>query len=214
MKKFLTIATGLFFAASINVNAQTKKRSNVEYMSLGPIVGFGHSWVSGKDNQDFKASVNLGIGLIYSKHEHWGFGADLAVSHEGFKMEDDLTNTELVVNPVYLRLTPKAYYFFGSYGNKIRPKVYAGPSLAYKVDERVSFNDERLNSDEVKAVFGKDIFDDADLGITAGAGLNVELKKGVWLNLDGNYYHGLLDVTDNGGANRNLRLNVGVLFGL
>jgi hypothetical protein len=212
MRRLLTFFSAMLLVADLH--AQSAKRSQIEYVSLGPIAGFGHSWVSDMDDQKFKPSVHLGIGLIYSRHEHWGWGADLTVSHEGFKAKDDATDLELSVNPVYLRFTPKAYYFFGNYGDRIRPKVYLGPSVAYKVDERVSLDDERLNSDEVDMLFGNDVFSDADLGLTAGAGLNVELKKGVWLNLDGNYYHGLLDVTDEGNANRYLRLNVGVLFGL
>jgi len=212
--KVLTLAATTLLAASTYATAQSKKHSNVEYLSLGPIAGFGHSWVSGLDKQDFKASVQLGAALIYSRHEHWGLGIDLAASHEGFKSEDEATSTEWVVNPVYLRFTPKVYYFFGKYGDKVRPKLYAGPSVAYCVDERVTWNDSKLSSEEVDALFGGRIFDDIDFGLTAGAGLNIELKKGVWLNLDGNYYHGLIDVTDNDNANRHLRLNAGVLFGL
>ena len=210
MKKFLTIAIGVLFMAYSSANAQSSKRSNIDYTSLGPIAGFGHSWLSGMDNQDFKPSIQLGIGMIYSKYEHLGIGADFSVSHEGYRMENELTNTEWTVNPLYLRLTPKLYYFFGEYGALVRPKIYAGPSVAYKIDERVSLNEENLSNEET----GNDIFNDADLGLTAGAGVNIKIANRTWLNLDGSYYHGLIDVTDNGNANRNLKINVGVLFGL
>jgi len=215
MNRLLTITSAVLLTFSTYANAQSSKRSNIDYASLGPIAGFGHSWVSGGDKMDFKASGHLGIGLIYSKHEHWGWGADLTVSHEGFKMEDNAANSEMVVNPVYLRLTPKAYYFFGKYGSNIRPKVYLGPSVAYKVDERVTFNDEKLSKDDVKLLTGEDhIFDDIDFGLTAGAGVNIKVAGRTWLNLDASYYHGIIDVTDDGNANRNIRLNVGLLFGL
>ena len=214
MKKLFTIVAGALLMASFSTYAQTPKRSNVDYVSVGPVAGFGHSWLTGVDDQDFKAAFHLGIGMIYSKREHFGWGTDLVVSHEGYKMEDNASNTELVVNPVYLRLTPKFYYFFGKYGDKVRPKLYAGPSLAYKMDEHINWNDEALSDDEVNTLFGGEIFNDLDVGLTAGFGVNIELKKGIWLNLDGSYYHGLLDVTDEGNANRNLKLNVGVLIGL
>ena len=124
MKKFLTIAIGVLFMAYSSANAQSSKRSNIDYTSLGPIAGFGHSWLSGMDNQDFKPSIQLGIGMIYSKYEHLGIGADFSVSHEGYRMENELTNTEWTVNPVYLRLTPKLYYFFGEYGALVRLAIF------------------------------------------------------------------------------------------
>lgn len=215
MKKLLTITAAFLLAANIQVQAQSSKRSNIDYASLGPVASFGHSWMSGGAKQDFKASAALGIGFIYSKHEHWGWGADLVVSHEGYKMEDDDINLEEVVNPIYLRLTPKAYYFFGKYGSNIRPKVYVGPSVAFKVDEHITLNDEKVSKDDLEALTGHDhIYDGLDLGLTGGAGVNFKIAGRTWLNLDASYYHGLMDVTDNGNANRNIRLNVGVLFGL
>lgn len=211
MRKLLLLFAGCLF--SVFCFAQSRN-GGAHYLSLGPVVGFGHSWVSGVENQKFKPSVQAGIRLIHSRHEHWGWGADLVVSHEGFKAKDELSGLEWKANPVYLRLTPKLYYFFGKYGQKIRPKLFVGPSVAYKIDERISIDDEKLSKDEVKMLFGDEMFHDGDLGITAGAGLNFLLSRNTWLNLDFAYTQGLLDVTDDGNANRNFRLNVGVLFGL
>ncbi len=215
MKKLLFTA-GLALAMTTQVDAQSKNtRSNVQYLSLGPIAGVGHSWISSMDHQDLKPSVSLGIGLVYSKHEHWGWGADLVASHEGFKVKDEATGTKMAINPTYLRLTPKAYYFFGKYGSPIRPKVYAGPSLGVKLKEDHYNNGDRMSAGEPAPVFNReDVFNDLDLGLTAGAGLNIRLAKSTWLSMDGNYYHGLLDVTDHGNMNRNLRFNIGVMFGL
>lgn len=200
--------------------ASTQVLAQASNVSLGPIAGFGHSWTTNMVNGEFKPSAQLGLGVVYSRFEHWGWGGDLAVSHEGYTMgrtTNGVYNT-MTVNPVYLRLTPKAYYFFGKYGNDIRPKVYLGPSVAYKIDETQYMNGTMLDGGSDAIAVGStrsgDAINDWDLGLNAGAGVNFRIMPRTWLNTDIGYYHGLLDVTGTDMMNQNLRLNVGLMFGL
>jgi hypothetical protein len=210
MKRIALFTTGILLTAGVHGNAQNL----AQHISLGPIGGVGHSWMSNTDNQKIKPSAHLGIAFIYSTKTHFGWGADLSASHEGYKWEDAAGN-DMSIDPSYVRLTPKVYYFFGKYGNAVRPKVFAGPSLAFKVAEDQYYNGDRLANEGTSVVTPKeDVFNTVDFGLTAGAGLNVRLKQGVWLNMDGSYYNGLIDVTDNNQMNRNLRFNLGVMFGL
>jgi opacity protein-like surface antigen len=208
MKRISLFATGLLLACSFEGQAQKL----AQHISLGPIAGVGHSWVSNTEDQELKLSGQLGIALIYSTKTHFGWGIDLAASHEGLKWEDAAGN-DMSVDPTYVRVVPKAYYFFGKYGNAVRPKVYIGPSIGFKLAEDHYYNGDRL-SENTAVVSDEDVFDNIDLGLTAGAGLNVRLKQGMWLNMDGGYYHGLVDVTDADQMNRNLKFNVGLMFGL
>jgi hypothetical protein len=211
MKKVLLLVTGLFLSVF---------QSKAQYISLGPVAGFGHSWVSNLTGTDrFKASPYLGIGMVYSKDVHWGWGGELAVSHEGYKA--DMGMNTVTVNPVYLRLPLRAYYFFGPYKSHIRPKVYLGPSFGFKVDEVQYMNGNRLsNSDVIATTYNmhSDMFNSFDVGLNTGAGVNVRLMPGTWLNMDLGYNLGFLDAVDNtantNNMNQNIRLNVGVLFGL
>jgi len=213
MKKLLILSLGLFCATNSFSQSKKKAKSEIEYVSLGPTIGIGHSWLSNLDHQSIKPSGHLGISFIYSRFEHWGWGADLVASHEGFRVE--LPNDVMAsVDPTYIRLTPKAYYFFGDYGDKCRPKLFAGPSLAYKVQEDHYYDGDRIGDNRTFPWDTKNVFDDIDMGIMIGGGLNMRLAKSLWLNLDGSYYHGLVDVTDNDQRNRNLRFNVGLMFGL
>jgi outer membrane protein W len=101
-------------------------------------------------------------------------------------------------------------YFFGKFGDRVRPKVYAGPSVAVRVAEQQFYDGDDLNLDE-------DLFSRADFGITAGVGANFRLSRLTWLNVDAGYYHGFVDVIPNANdfnGNRNLRLNVGLMWGL
>lgn len=204
----------VFFLSVLAISGFSTARA--QYISIGPVASFGHSWVSNVGgNTRFNPSGSLGVGMIYSRQNNWGFGADLALSFEGLTKDEliDGTTYTVKVRPLYLRIPLKVYYFFGDYGDNIRPKVYLGPTLGFKLDE---INDVEPYSTEAR--LPDNFFRSFDLGLQAGAGANFKISGRTWLNLDLGYYVGLLDAVDaaadNYNMNQNLRLNVGVLFGL
>ena len=221
MKKLMSVLGVTMLAGFTSFAQNNRVGSN---LSLGPIAGFGHSWVSDMQGMEFKPSAHLGIGLIYSNHANWGWGADLTASHEGFTQEYMQNGQEynFTVDPTYLRLTPKAYYFFGAAGSSVRPKIFLGPSVGLLLIEDHYMKNETMGQRDVTYGNGAgQMFKRADFGGEAGAGVNVRVGDATWLNLDGSYYRGLMDATQGDNANeavdvknRNMRLNVGVLMGL
>lgn len=214
------LLAGAFILASTSCFAQaTSGKATASQVSLGPVVSLGSSWVSNlPGSQEAIFSPAFGLGLMYSASEHWGLGSKLMVSSEGYRQNFDWGpgyHSEATVRPTYLRLPIEVNYFFGEYGDRVRPKIYAGPSLGARLSETVRYSGDPLPSNEVIRTDGHN-FSDFDAGLTFGAGANVRVGRQAWLNLDGGYYHGLVDVhADNDfNANRNLRLNVGMLFGL
>lgn len=204
--------SAISFAQNADNNKIVEKRGT-SYISLGPIGGFGHSWTSNMDNR-FKPSAHLGIAMIYSRFEHWGWGTEITASHEGYSTA--IGSQTFTYDPTYLRMTPKAYYFFGDYGDNIRPKIYLGPSVAFKVAEDRYVGGPN-NSDVRYIDQGSYMINDWDFGVDVGAGVNIKVAPYTWLNLDADYYHGLLDVTRMNGMNnmnRSLRANVGVMMGI
>jgi len=208
-----------------------------QYISIGPVVGFGHSGVTNgtiKDDIDvhskFHPSFDAGIGLIYAKHEHWGFGGELLYSQEGFKKQgvEQPLDVTLTQTAGYIRVPLKVYYFFGGYKQKVRPKVYLGPSFGFKIMDDYKYEGNNDMSDALLTMThpGPLVdFKTFDFGLQAGAGVNITLSRALWLNLDINYYQGLLDAADDvdnsvfsthSGYNMNqhLRFQAGVLFGL
>lgn len=221
MKKLMILMTGLMMGATV-ANAQSNKAST---LSLGVVGGIGHSWVRGlpkNDHRDFKLSPALGIGLTYSHNEHWAYNTQLLISHEGYQGDQPLgsngNHQNMGVNPVYLRMPMNAVYFFGKYGDKVRPKIYAGPSWALKIDEKRYYSESEPAPGE-GTMSNTDYFRTFDFGINGGVGANIRMAPRTWLNVDAGYYHGLLDAVQNDpnqdhNANRNIRLNVGVMWGL
>lgn len=183
-------------------------------LSLGPTAGFGHSWTSsdnGNVDGRFHPSYNIGGKLVYSFVSHWGVSADVKFSSEGETLGPDKDNKQ-VFRANYIRVPLQGIYFFGEYGNKVRPKISVGPSFGFLAGGETR---EYVNGNEVSKVKTKDYAKSFDFGLTGAAGLNVRVAKATWLNADIAYYHGLTDVIKNGDAkNRNIGVNLGILFPL
>ena len=198
------------------VSAAMMQGVSAQNLSFGPSIGVGHSWMTGFENVKFKPSVNVGGTLVYSFVSHWGVGADIRASFlEGVRTIDENGNTsfERKMNATYLRVPFKAYYFFGEYGDRVRPKLYAGPSLGFllggKTKQEISGGTAEWDT--------KDVLKSFDFGFVAGAGLNYRLKRNTWLNVDLNYQNGLVDMSETPSsfnATRNIGVNVGVTFPL
>ncbi|RYG39738.1 MAG: PorT family protein, partial [Chitinophagaceae bacterium] len=149
--------------------------------------------------------------LVYSFVSHWGISADVKFSSEGETLGLDKDN-KTVARANYIRVPLQGIYFFGKYGNKVRPKISVGPSFGFLVGGETK---QYTNGDVTATVKTKDFAESFDLGLTGAVGLNVRVAKATWLNADVAYYHGLTDVATGGDAkNRNIGINVGVLFPL
>src|SRR4051812_2764672 len=114
MKKMLT-AVVVMLAASSTLLAQESAASNEreKVISIGPVVGFGHSGVRNVGYDDiFKPSWNAGLTMNYSSWEHIGLSIDLFYSQEGGRYQMNNGN-EIDLTLSYVRLPIKFAYFFG-----------------------------------------------------------------------------------------------------
>ena len=182
----------------------TKAQLNI---SAGPAAGFGHSWISGEGNNNYKAAGNFGLQIMYSPIEHFGIGGDILYSIEGGTKE--MSGVEVTTRLNFLRLPITGTYFFNNYGDRVRPKISLGPSIGFLLGGKTEFNGvERDAGDDYKSI---------DLGLVAKGGVNLRLIPNTWLTMDVNYYHGLLDVSEiesQNNKNRNIGFNLGLLFGI
>ena len=193
-----------FFTCGLLLTAlfSSSKLSAQDNMSLGPIAGFGHSWISGSDNK-YQPAGSVGITFTYSPIAHLGFGADLLYSIEGGKWQAGANN--IITKADYIRMPLTVKYFFGQVGDRLRPRIQLGPSFGFLIGghQVVETADKEEQS--------------VDVGITVGAGLNYRLMQKTWLLADVSYYNGLTKVYNNtavDGRNRNIQFNLGVAFGI
>lgn len=206
----------LLCIALVLVAGISRGQKFAQNVSFGPIVGLGHSWIDGLEgDREFKFAPSAGVTFIYSAGPHWGLGIDLKYSREGSKLESSMLGLEGITNASYLRVPVKAIYFFGELGEKARPKVMLGPTMGILLGGK-----QKIKNNEGEVLFEtpvKDVMHTFDIGVQAGAGLNLRLSRNTWLNTDVSYYHGLRDLHKTGDddwKNRNISLNVGVAFGI
>ena len=192
----------------IGLSAVAQKQN----LSFGPTAAFGHAWMSNTTNGKYKPAGNVGLSLLYSSSPHIGFGADLKYSIEGNKTQTGIREVENTLN--YVRIPLKVIYFFGEYGDRLRPKLAVGPSFGFLVGGNREISD---NDGLVSKVDAKDLYKGFDAGIGALAGLNYRLVKNTWFVAEVNYYNGLTninEVANLNNKNRNIGLNIGVNFGI
>ncbi|MCF2494974.1 MULTISPECIES: porin family protein [Dyadobacter] len=179
-----------------------------ENVSIGPIVGVSIANFRGDvANTDWKPGITVGGFYNYSSESGFGFSGQLLFTQMGAQ-NNNKTN-ELNLN--YIQAPLLATFFFGQYGDKVRPKIFLGPSLNFLVGARDK-DGNNLNGDSNNRVYSP-----FDLGLTFGAGINIRLQEKIWLNLDARYGLGLIDVTKDGNTNvknQNFGINAGLSFPL
>lgn len=177
---------------------------------LGPTAGLGFTTIKNTSKSNAKLGGNIGAALVYNASEHMSVGLDTKLSFEGEKT--DLNNTNWIKNVNYLRIPLKAIYNFGTSDNIVRPKVFAGPSFGFLLGGKTKFE---TPDKDITVYKSKELYKSFDFGITAGAGLTYGLNENTWLDADLTYFNGITGVVkDTHARNRNIMLNVGVLFGL
>jgi hypothetical protein len=184
--------------------------AHAQEFSIGPTIGINNAWIDNVpgDNQA-QLGLNAGLTMVYSTEEHWGWGLDLKYSGEGVVtiLRGETAHTRLN----YFRAPLKVIYFFNSFGNDFRLKIYLGPSFGILAGGKT---EQFLNDGTVK-VNSTEVYEDFDLGLVFGTGFNYRIGTRAWLNVDLAYNHGITDIAKFGeGYNRNVNFNVGVAWGL
>jgi hypothetical protein len=194
--------------------------AKAQNLSMGPIAGFNHTWMTDAGpNRVFNPGATLGGRVTYSFNPHWAVGADLIGSWEGVKTKVDFPTNSTAVDAdlVFLRLNPRMSYFFGELGDRVRPNLFGGTSFGVLAGGKTkttiaSSNEGPVITDKVKST---DNYNTFDAGLFAGVGINYRIGKAIWLNTEAMYNNGLVDLTksDNSwSASRGVAFNVGVTF--
>ena len=200
----------------ILVVCMSAKSLLAQHLSIGPTAGFGHGWLTTSDTENrtktlFHPTYNVGAKLVYSIMSNWGVSADVLFSNEGgTRGIDNNTKSSLRIN--YIRVPLQAIYFFGKYGDKIRPKISIGPSFGFLIGatQKDYVNGTKINEESVTNQLNK-----VDVGLNAAVGANIRLCKSTWLNTDITYYNGFTNLAKIGNSKqRGIGLNIGVLFPL
>ncbi|WP_025761891.1 porin family protein [Dyadobacter tibetensis] len=183
MKKFIIFVMSLF----IGIGAQAQ-----ENVSIGPIAGLSMASLRG-DISDVQWNPGLTVGAFYnySTKTNFGFSGQVLYTQMGAQR----FNKTQEINLNYLQVPLLATYFLGRYGQRVRPKIFAGPNLNFLL------NAKNENGDNINGDSNNRVYNPFDLGLTFGAGFNYRLSQKIWLNVDARYGLGLLDIAKNDAVN-------------
>jgi hypothetical protein len=220
--KFKKILTAGLLILSSTTFSQT--------ISIGPKVGATLTNFGGVKNTSYKPGITAGAFLIYSRHEHTGFGLELLYSGEGSNHENTTINGstsdkyEYNTRLHYLRIPMNANYFFRTAEDKMRPKISFGPNIGYLIatKQNLTLTNTNAGNTIVTKTENKSLtnYNRLDLGLSLGAGFNYKIKSSLWLNVDLRYNYGLLNILKNSayGSNRannqGASISIGIAKGL
>lgn len=170
--------------------------------SIGPRIGVNFSNVSNPEAANSRTGLVAGLTSTYSINEHSGLSVDLLYSGEGYEHGE----TELALD--YLRIPVMYNIFFGEWGQRFRPKVFAGlqPGVLLAAES---------DGTDVKSTVKNFSF-----GVGAGLGFNYRMGERTWLNTDLRSFFDLMDLREDPASGsdkhalRNIQLSVGVAWGL
>jgi outer membrane protein W len=197
-------------------------------LTVGPKVGVNVTSLSNLDDIKSRAGFTAGGFLVYSFVENFGIGLDAMYSMEGAKYEysfgsgEDQVRLKNKLDLNYLRFNVPLTYFFRLKPDNFRPKIYAGPSIAFlmsaksKTEVVSAPGNSGYEVDEKRTV--TDNYKGTDFGAVIGTGFNYRLAEATWLNFDVAYHIGATDIPkdsdqDDPIKNRGLSLTAGVGFG-
>lgn len=192
------IAVGSFFLLSnISLKAQT--------LSFGPIAGLNVSSITNVPNAQATTGLAIGGLMNYSVNENVGLGARVLFSQLGTAFE----SSEATHRLNYIQIPLTGVYYFGNSGDKLRPKVFAGPYVGFLLSA------EDNNGNNLIGPNGDDFFKQIDFGGLLGLGFNYLLKSRTWLNVEAAYAGSFANISEFGLGNyknTSLGFNVGVSF--
>jgi hypothetical protein len=190
----------LFVAGLFLFGVGTAKAQLSDQISIGPRVGVNFANVNNVDGSKSLTGLAIGLTSTYSFNESTGLTIDLLYSGEGYSLNENDLHLNYLQIPILFDL------FFGEYGDKFRPKVYAGLTPGFLLSAKV--NDNKVD----------DFYNGFNIAITGGLGFNYRVANRIWLNTDLRAYLGLSDIrqeaTGDKVANNNIQLSLGLAYGL
>lgn len=198
----------LFLALALTTFAFAQGTKN---FSLGPRVGVNLAQFTNVDNADSKSGLVAGLTSTYSINTRSGLTMDLLYSVEGVETK---TEPQVQTDLDYIRFMLAYDIFFRDREDDFRPKIYIGPNVG------VLLSAENQIEGADTEVDVKESYNTLDVGLTLGLGFNLRIGGETWLNVDGRYQPGLMNIIDNkpngvdAVRNQNFQISLGLAFGL
>lgn len=175
-------------------------------VSYGGKIGFIMANISGTpkewdDNTSYRTGFTGGVYLSYAFDEDFSIEPEILYTVKGVKSNlyeyEDLVSVDLTASFSYIEIPVLLTYTFSG-AQKVKPRVYAGPSFAYNLSSEVEIAAWPLSvSADVSSLTHV-----TDFGIVAGGGISYPFDQGA-LTLDARFQYGFTNVIMSGDFNVN-----------
>jgi hypothetical protein len=171
--------------------------------------------------------MNFGVSFRYAEERHVGLLAELNVEQRGWKENFEEYPFNFQRRLTYLELPIMTHIFFGS--RTFKGFFNLGPEIGYMIGDNATANFDYRNTASVSGLpsnrqyeqMSMDISNRLDYGITAGAGIELIIRKRHSVTLEARYYYGLGNIypsskKDTFSASRgsSIQVTLGYLFRL
>ena len=218
IKRLLPFVTALLFATTIC--AQIEEPRNILEIGVNGGINMSQMDIQPKIRQKMLNGINTGVSIRYTSEKYFkmicGAQVEFNYSQRGWEEDfDDDTGNSYTRTLNYLEVPLLAHLAFGKEPRGWQFFINLGPQIGFLISENEEYTGEWDISSRPQGsqpVYGKDVENKFDYGITGGAGLELKTKVGNFI-LEGRYYYGLGDIfgnskTDDFGRSANTTITI------
>jgi hypothetical protein len=160
-------------------------------LSTTNVTGLPEEW---RDVKSYRAGFAAGIFLNVAIDDAFSLQPELLYLQKGFtgNLYDGFIDVDVTPELDYIELPLLAKFTFSG-GSKIRPCIFAGPSLAIATSSELRISAGWLAT----SIDISSLTNDTDFGIVAGAGFSYDIGRGR-LTFDARYQRGFSNLVESG----------------
>ena len=202
MKRISIIALTLLLAFSVSAQVEQPRRK----LEIGAVGGVNLNQMDFQPTirQEYAIGMNGGIFARYTSEKYFGMicaaQVELNFSQKGWKENfDDGTSNSYSRSVNYLEIPLLAHLSWGKEERGLQFFINLGPQFGFFMGDKEKYEGNWTlegRPESIRAVYGKDIENKFDYGITGGAGIELKTKAGSFF-IEGRYYYGLSDIYKN-----------------
>lgn len=202
MKRTVTIIFTLLLAICVNAQVEQPRRKlevgvtggvNLNQMDFQPTI-----------RQKYIMGMNGGIFARYTSEKYFGMicaaQVELNFSQRGWTENfDDGTSNGYSRSLSYIEMPLLAHLSWGKEERGLQFFVNLGPQFGFFLGDNEKYEGKWKANDRpesIRAIYGKEVENKFDYGITGGAGIELKTKIGSFF-IEGRYYYGLSDIYKN-----------------
>lgn len=200
MKRHILTKAIIALTFLLTAPAAMSQRTYEPHFAIGGKAGttFSNMAFSPSIQQKMLQGMTFGAVARYTEEKFFGLIAELNIDQRGWQEDFEDTRFNYKRRLTYIQLPIMTHIYFGN--QKAKGFINLGPSVGYMISDAINADFDYSNPAAVEGFpivnrhinqMTMKVKNHFDYGITAGAGLEIIIKRRHSLILEGRYYYGL-----------------------